>query len=59
MHSGVRATRPGKCPTCGMNLVAADARFKILRHMLGSPLHIVLMAAIMLAVMVGIMMSMR
>jgi hypothetical protein len=59
MHPGVRQAQPGRCPTCGMNLVAEGARFKFLRHMLGSPMHIAVMAAIMIAVMATAMMMLR
>jgi heavy metal-binding protein len=59
MHPGVRQAQPGRCPTCGMNLVPEGARFKFLRHMLGSPMHIAVMAAIMIAVMATAMMMLR
>jgi hypothetical protein len=59
MHSQVREAGPGRCPTCGMNLVPADSRFKLLRHMLGSPLHFVAMAGVMIVVMAAAMMMMR
>jgi hypothetical protein len=39
-----------------MPLVPEGARFGILRHMLGNPLHLVVMVAIMLAVMAAAMM---
>ena len=56
MHSDVREPKPGQCPQCGMALVAEGARFKLLRHMAGKPLHLVLMAVLMLAVMAAAMM---
>ena len=59
MHDDVRQTRAGRCPTCGMNLVPEGARFKFLRHMLGSPLHIAIMAGIMIVVMAAAMMMIR
>ena len=59
MHAQVRETRPGRCPTCGMNLVPEGARFMLLRHMLGSPMHIAIMAGIMVVVMAAAMMMMR
>jgi hypothetical protein len=59
MHSDVHQALPGKCPTCGMNLVPEGARFAILRHMLGSPLHLAVMAAIMIALMAAAMMMLR
>jgi hypothetical protein len=59
MHSAVRQSGPGKCPTCGMDLVPEGTRFALLRHMLGNPLHLAVMAAAMLAIMVAAMMLMR
>jgi hypothetical protein len=59
MHTAVRETRPGRCPTCGMNLVSEGARFMLLRHMLGSPVHIAIMAGIMVVIMAAAMMMMR
>jgi hypothetical protein len=59
MHAQVREARPGRCPTCGMSLVPEGARFKIVRHMLGSPMHLAVMAGIMVVVMAAAMMMMR
>ena len=59
MHSDVRRPSPGKCPKCGMNLVREGTRFALLRHMISSPLHLVLMAAVMAAAMAAAMMMMR
>jgi Heavy metal binding domain len=59
MHSAVRQSTPGKCPKCGMALVPEDTHFALLRHMLGNPLHIVIMVAVMAAVMAAAMMLMR
>jgi hypothetical protein len=59
MHSGVRQSAPGKCPRCGMALVPENTRFALLRHMLGSPLHLVIMAGLMVALMTAAMMLMR
>jgi hypothetical protein len=56
MHSGVRQNGPGKCPQCGMDLMPEGTKFGLLRHMLSSPLHIVVMVAVMLAVMIAAMM---
>ena len=42
-----------------MNLVPEGARFKFLRHMLGSPMHIAVMAGIMVVVMAAAMMMVR
>jgi Heavy metal binding domain len=58
MHSDVRQSPSGKCPRCGMALVPENTRFALLRHMFGSPLHIVIMAAVMVAIM-GVVMMMR
>jgi Heavy metal binding domain len=59
MHSDVRQPNPGACPKCGMNLMPEGTRFGLLRHMLSSPLHLVVMAAVMVAVMAAAMMMMR
>jgi hypothetical protein len=59
MHSDVRQSGPGKCPSCGMDLVPEGTRFGLLRHMLGSPMHLAIMGAIMVALMVAAMMMMR
>jgi hypothetical protein len=56
MHADIRQTQPGRCPTCGMNLVPEGARFKLLRHMLGSPMHIAIMGAVMVVIMAVVMM---
>lgn len=56
MHSDVHQQSAGKCPKCGMDLVPEGSSFALLRHMAGNPLHIVIMAAIMVAVMVVAMM---
>jgi hypothetical protein len=42
-----------------MNLVLEGTRFALLRHMISSPLHLVLMAAVMVAAMAAAMMMMR
>ena len=59
MHASVRQAQPGRCPTCGMNLVPEGARFRFVRHMLGNPMHMAVMAAIMIAIMAIAMMTMR
>ena len=56
MHSDVRQSASGKCPRCGMALVPENTRFTLLRHMFGSPLHIIIMAAVMVAIMGAVMM---
>jgi hypothetical protein len=42
-----------------MDLLPEGTRFAMLRHMLSNPLHLVVMAAIMLALMAAAMMVMR
>jgi hypothetical protein len=59
MHPDVRGTKPGKCPKCGMDLMPEGTRFALLRHMVGSPSHLVIMAALMAAAMAAAMMMMR
>lgn len=56
MHADVRQASAGKCPHCDMSLVEEGARFALLRHMLGNPLHVAVMIAVMLAVMAAVMM---
>jgi hypothetical protein len=51
MHPDVSEAGPGKCPRCGMELLPEDTRFGLLRHMLGKPVHLVIMLAAMLALM--------
>ena len=52
MHPEVRQPNPGKCPKCRMDLVPEGARFGMLRHMIKSPLLIVIMAVLMVAAMI-------
>jgi hypothetical protein len=59
MHSGVQQVHPGKCPKCGMDLVQAGTRFALLRHIASSPLHLLIMATLMVAIMAAAMMMMR
>jgi uncharacterized paraquat-inducible protein A len=59
MHPEVKADAASKCPRCGMSLVPQGAKHPFLRHMLGSPLHVAIMAAAMLIVMAAAMMLMR
>jgi Heavy metal binding domain len=58
MHSDVRQSKPGKCPKCGMDLLPEGTRFGLLRHMISSPLHLAIMAAVMFALMAAAMMMM-
>jgi len=59
MHSGVRGDRPGKCPICGMSLVAEGSSFAFFRHMLANPRHIIIMVIVMVVLMATVMMLMR
>jgi len=59
MHPSVRQASPGKCPQCGMALMAVGTRFALLRHMASNPTHMVIMAAVMAGVMAAAMMLMR
>jgi Heavy metal binding domain len=56
MHSGVRQSYPGKCPSCGMELVREGTRFVLLRHMVRKPLHLVIMTTVMVIAMAAAMM---
>jgi hypothetical protein len=55
MHSDVRQNETGKCPKCGMDLLPEGTRFILIRHMLGDPVHLTIMAAAMIALMVAAM----
>jgi hypothetical protein len=59
MHSDVHAVGGGKCPHCHMDLVPEGSKLGIVRHMLGSPLHLAVMIALMLAIMAALMMMPR
>ena len=56
MHRSVRQPLPGNCSECGMALVLEGARFGLLRHMFSNPMHVAVMAALMIAIMVVAMM---
>jgi len=56
MHPSVRQSSPGKCPKCGMALVPESTRFALLQHLTSNPVHLVVMALIMLAVISTVMM---
>jgi hypothetical protein len=56
MHSAVRQLARGKCPTCGMELIAEGTRFALLRHMFGNPRHLAIMLILMLIAMAAVMM---
>jgi hypothetical protein len=51
MHSDVRQKHPGKCPRCGMDLIVEGTRFGLLRHMFSNPLHLAIMAGVMVLIM--------
>jgi hypothetical protein len=57
MHKDIRQAGPGKCPTCGMALLPEGARFGMFRHMLSSPLPLVVMGGIMVVLMIAAMMT--
>jgi hypothetical protein len=59
MHADVRESASADCPKCGMKLVPADSRFPLLAHMMGRPVHLAAMIALMLALMAAAMMLMR
>jgi hypothetical protein len=59
MHSDICQPSPGKCTRCGMDLVPEGTRFALLRHMVGSPLHLAMMVALMAIVMAVAMMLMK
>jgi Heavy metal binding domain len=59
MHAGVRESRAGKCPRCGMVLVREGAPFPFVQHMIGNPSHLVVMVAAMAAIMGTAMMLVR
>jgi transposase len=59
MHRNVRLPDAGTCPKCHMPLVLEGSRFRILRHMVASPLHIGIMVVVMLALMAVAMTIMR
>jgi Heavy metal binding domain len=59
MHKDVHRAGPGKCPHCGMALLPEGARFAIVRHMMSSPMHLVVMGAVMVALMAAAMMLLR
>lgn len=54
MHSDVRQPSPGKCPKCGMDLLPEGTRFGLIRHVISSPLHLAIMAVVMVAVMAAV-----
>jgi hypothetical protein len=59
MHTDLRQPNAGKCTKCGMDLVPEGTRFALLRHMVSSPLHLAMMAALMAVAMAAAMMLMK
>jgi hypothetical protein len=59
MQIAARQAAPGKCPRCGMVLLPEGTRFGLLRHMIGSRLHLVVMGTLMVVLMSTAMMLMR
>ncbi|HET7766745.1 MAG TPA: heavy metal-binding domain-containing protein [Burkholderiales bacterium] len=59
MHPDVRQPDAGKCPHCRMDLVPEGTKFAILHHMASNPVHIAVMAALMLVLMAAAMMLMK
>ena len=57
MHSEVSQPAEGKCPRCGMRLLPENARFRVFRHMLSSPLHLAIVIAVALALLALAMMA--
>jgi hypothetical protein len=55
MHSDVRQSESGNCPTCGMALLPEGTRFAMLQHIM-TPRHLAIMVAVMLIVMAAVMM---
>ena len=56
MHPEIRQPNSGKCPKCGMDLLPEGTRFAMLRHMIKSPLMVIIMVAVMVAIMAAVMM---
>jgi hypothetical protein len=54
MHKGIRRNGPGPCPSCGMALLPEGTRFAMVRHMLSSPMHMVVLGAVMVALMAAV-----
>jgi hypothetical protein len=59
MHADVRQAGAGKCPHCKMDLVPEGAKFGILRHMAGNPLHLAVMVVVMVVLMALAMMMLK
>ena len=57
MHAEVRQDGPGKCPKCGMALLPEGTKFAMLRHMVKSPMMLIIMALVLVALMAWAMKS--
>ena len=55
MHPEVRQANSGKCSKCGMDLLPEGTRFAMLRHMIKSPLMVIIMVVVMVAIMAAMM----
>jgi hypothetical protein len=51
MHPEARQALPGKCPTCGMQLLPEGTKFAMLRHIGRSPIAVVIMVAVVATLM--------
>jgi heavy metal-binding protein len=51
MHRNVREGQPGKCPSCGMDLLPEGTKFGMLRHMAKSPMMLIAMIVVMIGIM--------
>ncbi len=54
--SGSSSAELRKVPKCGMDLLPEGTRFGMLRHMIKSPLMVIIMVTVMVAIMAAIMM---
>ncbi len=55
MHTSVRQQGHGRCPKCGMDLMPEGMRFGLFRHIISSPVHVVLMVAVVIALVAATM----
>lgn len=59
MHRDAHGVDGGRCPHCHMDLLPEGSRFGLVRHLLGNPLHLGVMIAIMLGLMAALMLIPR
>jgi hypothetical protein len=59
MHQDIHAESAGKCPKCGMPLLAQSTRFALVQHLAANPMMLAVMFAAMFALMAGAMLMMR